>query len=108
MCYANGFHVVHVHVHAGVHMQLSVLTCTCVLVLQQGADMECLKALIAFGANINLRNSFGQTPLDVASMSPIGTQYMYSSMHEGKPYLMGPDMYMYMYMYVCSECIHLL
>ena len=35
--------------------------------------MECLKALIAFGANINLRNSFGQTPLDVASMSPIGT-----------------------------------
>ena len=38
--------------------------------------MECLKALIAFGANINLRNSFGQTPLDVASMSPIGTQHV--------------------------------
>lgn len=35
---------------------------------QQGSDLECLKGLIAFGANTDCVNAFGQTPLDVAKM----------------------------------------
>lgn len=39
---------------------------------QQGSDLECLKGLIAFGANAECVNAFGQTPLDLAKMSPFG------------------------------------
>ena len=35
----------------------------------QNGDMSSMKGLIAFGANVNLRNQFGQTPLDVAELS---------------------------------------
>jgi hypothetical protein len=35
----------------------------------KGADLDCFKALIAFGANINPRNHFNQTPLDLAAMT---------------------------------------
>ena len=44
-------------------------TCLHSIPLQQGAETECLKALIAFGANVNPLNAFGQTPLDLASMA---------------------------------------
>ena len=39
------------------------------LSLQQGANTECLKALIAFGADVNPLNEHGLTPLDLALMS---------------------------------------
>ena len=41
--------------------------------IQKGADLDCFKALIAFGANINPRNKFNQTPLDLAAMAGMGT-----------------------------------
>ena len=37
--------------------------------LQQGSPLDCLKGLIAFGADFDMANDFGQTPLDMANMS---------------------------------------
>ena len=39
------------------------------LLTQQGANTDCLKALVAFGADVNPLNEYGQTPLDLAMMS---------------------------------------
>ena len=38
-----------------------------VVYLQVG-DIQSVKGLIAFGANVNCKNAFGQTPLDLAQM----------------------------------------
>ena len=50
-------HTPHTHTHTHTHTP------------QQGANTECLKALIAFGADVNPLNGHGLTPLDLAIMS---------------------------------------
>lgn len=38
------------------------------ILLIQRHDVLCSKGLLAFGANVNLKNSYGLTPLDLAMM----------------------------------------
>ena len=77
----------------------TVFFCVCTCTLQQGADVECLKALIAFGASINPLNTFGQTPLDVAAMSPTGTCTCIYLL-PGHVFFIDSYTCMYMYMYL--------
>ena len=48
--------------HTYIYMYVHLLT-------QQGANTDCLKALVAFGADVNPLNEHGLTPLDLAMMS---------------------------------------
>lgn len=40
--------------------------CLSMCVFPQRGEELCAKALIAFGANVNAKNEFDQTPLDIA------------------------------------------
>ena len=45
--------------------------------LQQGSPLTCLKGLIAFGADFDMVNDFGQSPLDLANMSLKGKHLLF-------------------------------
>lgn len=46
----------------------------CLSLSSQNGEEMCMKALVAFGANVNAKNNFNQTPLDIASENKVSLQ----------------------------------
>ena len=56
------------HAHTHTHTHTHTCTHTHTHTHTQMGDVQSVKVLIAFGARVNSKNAFGQTPLDLALM----------------------------------------